>query len=268
MKTKFLYLLLLLVPLLAYSRSGPILILDVRPKIGDHRDEDNLYNAARENFMEHYLPFMDTYVPISPISFELKTLDGWIVKSHNSNVLVVNMNNWTLLPQEIKSIAIHTHYLRLYGFTHYDIRPVSMAESTKKFEEWLTWIERWSKVTNTVLNANCFSLGLATNKLNDNFPNKVSQDTFESALESEFEEVDRPSTGDLMTLHSEDGYLLHVATFIGVSQTNTNQSIFLSKNGYDKGRALFIDKYVLINTNYPETQSIKYWHKKDHLLWD
>ena len=248
--------------------SAETLLLDLKPKILDHRGGDFLYKVSQENFTEQYLPYADTYISVDTNRRDLDIVGNWIAQDdRGAKVLVVNLNNWIFLPKDIQNQAYLTHYIRLSGFTAYDILSIDYSsgnelnqnlkqkpflDSKSKFD----WAHKWMGRNQFQVNANCFSLALSASGYNFNFPGQVNPEEFEKLLQKKYQRVDEPTTGNIAVFSTKEKTVIHAAVLFGISRSNRMQRIFLSKNGRGNGVILFVDEYTLRNRHYPETSEI------------
>lgn len=239
------------------------LFLNIRPKISDHRG-GQLFSIAKDNFLKEWLPYADTYLPVNPGWLNNQSVSGWVFKdSRGIELLVINQNNWDNIPLEIQDHAIFSHYLRLYAYTTYVVESYTWNSANDQDSgSKNSWLDFWIHQTSELVNANCFATALYASGIDVKFPSEVSAEVFTKHLQTDFIQVSQPLTGDLAVLKIDSKYIIHAATFFGVSKSNSKQKIFLSKNGKGIGKIQFLDEWTLRNKNYPESNELSFWRRK------
>lgn len=246
--------------------------LEIKPKISEPEGGNSYFHLAKQNFVEEWLPNSDSYLFVDTNRPELSLASNWIAKDiMGQDVLVVNLNNWSYLPKEIKEQAILMHYIRLSAYTSYEIKSFNIVNKMVGNRSFLNgqslekWITKWISSTQFPMEANCYFLSLKATGMNLNSSDNINEQSFLKTLKRIYKKVAIPQTGDLVLFERKDGFPLHSAAFVGVSSLNKQQRILLSKFGGTKGFVQFIDEYTLRNRIHTQNLEVhvSFWRKEN-----
>lgn len=260
-----------------YSSSGHEkdldLILESRPYLTDSQGGKSR-EFSRQQLIEQILPFRPLVLLDAWNLKKLKKYVGYLAPRGSNTYIIIDNQNWSLMPKEVQEAAIDSLQYELYGSIAY--RPLfnsSQNDSNilpKRFQdreglpvEWLmnSFVKRWAQRFSETIGPNCFHSALAATAFPNLEPKQIDEDRFMRILQENFVRVNsqEPKFQDIVVFYDNRNYPLHAAVVVGRDAKRPETIIVFTKNGMQKGAYLFSDLNTLKYKVFTNTDHIEIW---------